>query len=112
MFLTYFIYLHSNPEFISKGGTENKKLCLLSFSVKSSFTFITKVPKTWGNTDSEHKVIHICNPFFSFTQVVQNFHSNTNANRNISLYFLVYNSAYNYFKFLLLLLLLRHFSRV
>lgn len=63
MLLTYFLGLHLNPEFISKGGTENKKLCFLSSSVKTSFILITKVPEPQGNIYSEHKVSHICNSF-------------------------------------------------
>lgn len=95
MLLTYFLDLHLNPEFISKGGTENKKL--LSSSVKTFFTLITKVPEPWRNIYSERKVSHICNLVSPFTQVVQKFHSNANISRCFNLYFLVYYSVYKYF---------------
>lgn len=70
MFLTYFLGLHLNSEFISKGGTENKKLCLSSIK---SFTLITKVPEPWGNIYSEHKATSVTHSLFSFTHVHKSF---------------------------------------
>lgn len=96
MLLTYFLDLHLNPEFISKGGTENKKL--LSSSVRTFFfTLIIKVTEPWRNIYSEHKVSHICSLFSPFTQVVQKFHSKANTSRYLNFYFLVYYSVYKYF---------------
>ena len=83
--VTYFHGLHLNSEFISKGGTKNKKLCLYS-SVKI-FTLIAKVPEPWGNIYSEHKVTH---SLLSVIQVVQKFHSKANASTYFNLCFLVY----------------------
>lgn len=96
MFLTYFLGLYLNPEFISKGGTENKKLCLPSIK---TFTLITKVPEPWGNIYSEHKVSHICNPFsplFYTGDTKGSFKSILLV--DTLTYFLVYYSVYKYLK--------------
>lgn len=90
MFLTYFLGLHLNSEFISKGGTENKKLCLSSIK---SFTLITKVPELWGNIYSEHKATSVTHSLLSFTHVAQKFHSKASNSRYfISWYTILYTN--------------------